>query len=84
MFFKLLKSLKKFGLAIYAKDIKNIIEIINTIAPEHLEVNTKNNNEIVIDETDKKIASLRGDLNKIQEMYNSIETYDFLDLIKKE
>ena len=42
-----LKSLKKFGLAIYAKDIKNIIEIINTIAPEHLELCMKNNTEIM-------------------------------------
>jgi len=41
------KSLKNFGLAIYSNSKKNIIEIINTIAPEHLEVNTKNNNEIV-------------------------------------
>jgi histidinol dehydrogenase len=42
-----LKSLKKFGLAIYAKNIKNIIEIINTIAPEHLELYMKNNAEIM-------------------------------------
>ena len=41
------RSLKKFGLAIYAKSKKNIIEIINTIAPEHLELNMKNNNEII-------------------------------------
>ena len=41
------KSLKNFGLAIYAKSKKNILEIINTIAPEHLELNMKNNNEIL-------------------------------------
>jgi histidinol dehydrogenase len=41
------KSLKSFGLAIYVNNIKNILEIINTIAPEHLELNMKNNNEIV-------------------------------------
>ncbi len=32
------KSLKKFGLAIYSKSKKNLIEIINLIAPEHLEI----------------------------------------------
>ena len=41
------KSLKKFGLAIYTNSKKNIIEIVNTIAPEHLELCTKNNNEIL-------------------------------------
>jgi histidinol dehydrogenase len=41
------KSLKNFGLSIYSKNKKKIIEIINTIAPEHLELNTKNNNEIL-------------------------------------
>jgi histidinol dehydrogenase len=41
------KSLKNFGLAIYANNKKNIIEIINLIAPEHLELNMKNNNEII-------------------------------------
>jgi histidinol dehydrogenase len=41
------KSLKNFGLAIYASSKKNIIEIINTSAPEHLEINMKNNNEII-------------------------------------
>jgi histidinol dehydrogenase len=41
------KSLKNFGLAIYVNNKKNIIEIINTIAPEHLELNMKNNNEII-------------------------------------
>jgi histidinol dehydrogenase len=42
-----LKSLKNFGLAIYVSSKKNIIEIINIIAPEHLELYVKNNNEIV-------------------------------------
>jgi histidinol dehydrogenase len=41
------KSLKNFGLAIYANNIKNITEIINTIAPEHLELCMKNNKEIL-------------------------------------
>jgi histidinol dehydrogenase len=41
------KSLRKFGLAIYTNSKKKIIEIINTIAPEHLELNMKNNNEII-------------------------------------
>ncbi len=36
-----LKSLKKFGLAIYAKNNKQIIDVINTIAPEHLEIDIK-------------------------------------------
>ena len=33
-----MKSLKKFGLAIFANSNKKIIEVINTIAPEHLEI----------------------------------------------
>jgi histidinol dehydrogenase len=41
------ESLKNFGFAIYANNKKNIIEIVNTIAPEHLELYTKNNNEIL-------------------------------------
>ena len=41
------KSLKNFGLAIYANNIKNITEIINTIATEHLELCMKNNKEIL-------------------------------------
>ena len=41
------KSLKNFGLAIYASNKKNIIKIINLIAPEHLEINMKNNDEII-------------------------------------
>ena len=41
------KSLKNFGMAIYASSKKDIIDIINLIAPEHLELNIKNNNEIL-------------------------------------
>ena len=41
------KSLKDFGLAILIKNKKKIIEIINTIAPEHLELYTNYNNEII-------------------------------------
>jgi len=41
------KSLKNYGLAIYANNNKKILEIINTIAPEHLELCLKNNNEII-------------------------------------
>ena len=41
------KSLKNFGLAIYASSIKKILEIVNTIAPEHLELCTKNNKKII-------------------------------------
>ena len=40
------KSLINFGLAILVNS-KKIIEIINAIAPEHLELYTKNNNEII-------------------------------------
>ena len=41
------KSLKNFGLAIYTKKRQNIIEAINTIAPEHLELLTNINKEII-------------------------------------
>ena len=41
------KSLINFGLAILVNSKKKIIEIINAIAPEHLELYTKNNNEII-------------------------------------
>ncbi|MDC0164371.1 histidinol dehydrogenase [Candidatus Pelagibacter bacterium] len=41
------QSLKNFGLAIFTKNKKKIIEIINTIAPEHLELCTNYNNEII-------------------------------------
>jgi histidinol dehydrogenase len=36
------KSLLRNGILIYARSDKKIIEIVNRIAPEHLEVNTKN------------------------------------------
>ena len=42
-----LKSLLNFGLAIYTNSKKNIIDIVNTIAPEHLELCMKNNVEIL-------------------------------------
>ena len=37
-----IRSLKKNGLIIYAKSDKKILNIINEIAPEHLELNVKN------------------------------------------
>ncbi len=41
------KSLKNFGLVIFANSKKKIIEAINIIAPEHLELFTNMNNEII-------------------------------------
>ena len=41
------KSLKNFGLAILTKNNKKFVEIINTIAPEHLQLYTNNNNTIL-------------------------------------
>jgi len=41
------QSLKNFGLAILARSKKNIIEAINVIAPEHLELCTNMNKEII-------------------------------------
>ena len=41
------RSLKNFGIAILTNNKKKIIEIINTIAPEHLELCTNFNKEIV-------------------------------------
>ena len=41
------QSLKKFGLAIYTNNKKKIPEIINIISPEHLELHTNFNNEII-------------------------------------
>ena len=41
------QSLKNFGLAILTNSKKNITEIINTISPEHLEICTKFNREII-------------------------------------
>ena len=36
------KSLKNFGLAIYDKNKKDILNVVNHIAPEHLEINYSN------------------------------------------
>ena len=41
------KSLRNFGLAIFTQNIKKLIDIINTIAPEHLEILLKNPNKIL-------------------------------------
>ena len=41
------QSLKSFGLAIFAKNKNKILEAINTIAPEHLELCTNMNKEII-------------------------------------
>ena len=41
------QSLKNFGLAILTNSRKKIIEIINTIAPEHLELYTSKNNDLI-------------------------------------
>ena len=40
-------SLKNFGVAIYSKKISRIIEIINEVAPEHLELQLKNGKKIL-------------------------------------
>ena len=41
------KSLKNYGLAIYVKTKDRISEIINTIAPEHLEINFQRGENII-------------------------------------
>ena len=41
------KSLKNFGLAVFSSNKKKFVEIINTIAPEHLELCTKINSKII-------------------------------------
>ena len=41
------KSIKNYGLSIYAKNQKKILEAINTIAPEHLEINCRQGNDII-------------------------------------
>ena len=41
------QSIRNFGLAILVTNKKRIIEIINTIAPEHLELNTNYNKAII-------------------------------------
>ena len=40
-------SLRNFGLAIYSKKISRIIEIINEVAPEHLEIQLKDRKKIL-------------------------------------
>ena len=42
-----LKSIKKYGLAIYSKNKNTISEVVNIIAPEHLEIDFKNYNKIL-------------------------------------
>ena len=41
------KSIKNYGLAIYANNEKKIISAVNTIAPEHLEINFTNYKNIL-------------------------------------
>ncbi len=41
------KSIKNYGLGIYANSLKKILETVDQIAPEHLEINFKNYDNIV-------------------------------------
>ena len=41
------KSLKKFGLAIYANKLSSIVESVNIISPEHLEINYRHYRDII-------------------------------------
>ena len=41
------QSLKKYGLAIYVKNRAKISDVINIIAPEHLEINFEKSNKII-------------------------------------
>ena len=41
------KSIKKFGLAIFANSQKKILDVVNFVAPEHLEINVKNYKNII-------------------------------------
>ncbi len=41
------KSIKNYGLAIYAKTENKIIEAVNLIAPEHLEIDFRKNKKII-------------------------------------
>ena len=41
------KSIKNFGLAVYVKNQKKISDVVNTIAPEHLEISFKNYQNIL-------------------------------------
>ncbi len=40
-------SIKNFGLAIYTKSLSKISDVVNTIAPEHLEIDLKNYKNII-------------------------------------
>ena len=42
-----MKSIKNFGLSIYAKTQGKILEVVNEIAPEHLEINFENHANIL-------------------------------------
>ena len=41
------KSIKNYGIAIYANNSKKIVEVVNTIAPEHLEIDHKNPENLI-------------------------------------
>ena len=41
------KSIKNYGLAIYAKNDERILDVINIIAPEHLEIDCKNQKKLI-------------------------------------
>ncbi len=41
------KSIKNFGLAIYANSHNRILDVVNLIAPEHLEIDLKNYSNII-------------------------------------
>ena len=41
------KSIRNYGLAIYARTQNKIVDVVNTIAPEHLEINFKKYNKII-------------------------------------
>ena len=41
------KSIRNYGLAIYAKTQNKIVDVVNTIAPEHLEVDFKSYKKII-------------------------------------
>ena len=65
-------TLKKNGLFIFAPNDKNVIDLVNIIAPEHLELNIKNPrkylDKILLEGSKKadKIASEK--VKKIQEL----------------
>ena len=43
----IMESISKNGLFIYAKNLKHATEIANEIAPEHLEISTRNPKELL-------------------------------------